>query len=147
MQHIVSERISPVSGSEAVSLSDISAMVGRVAAETIRAPQNLPITDNVAVDGYAITLSALEANPNRWFPVKATVRAGHPFAGHIAAGEAAAVYTGAVLPEGVDCVFMHEDCLLNGHVQIQISGRAGLNIRPAGENLRQGEFALPMGIS
>ena len=146
VQQIVSERISQVSGSEAVSLSDISAMVGRISAETIRAPQNLPITDNVAVDGYAIRLSALEANPKEWFPVKATVRAGHPFAGHIAAGEAAAVYTGAVLPEGVDCVFMHEDCLLkDGQVQIQISGRAGLNIRPAGENLRQGEICIADG--
>ena len=146
VHQIVSERISPADDNETVSLSDISAVVGRVSAETILSPQNLPVTDNVAVDGYAVNLGALEANPNRWFPVKATVRAGHPFSGRIASDEAAAVYTGAVLPKGVDCVFMHEDCLLlDGQVQIQISGRARLNVRPAGENLRQGEICIKDG--
>lgn len=146
VQQVVSKRITPITGSETISVSDVSALLGRVAAETVLASQNLPLTDNVAVDGYAIKLSALKAAPDGWFPITAIIRAGHPFSGEIAPGDAAAVYTGAELPAGVDCVFMHEDCLVrDGQVQIQISGRAGLNVRPAGENLRQGEICVSAG--
>lgn len=124
----------------------VTEALGRVVADTLLAPENLPHTDNVAVDGYAVQLAALEANPQGWFPIVATIRAGHPFDGDIQPGEAAAVYTGGVRPDGVDCVFMHEDCRVEkGHVQIQITGRKGLNIRPAGENLRQGEICVNAG--
>lgn len=139
----VSSHVRPLAAFESVELHQA---LGRVASETIIAPANLPITDNVAVDGYAIKLADLEDNPQKWFSISAVVRAGHPFSGDIKAGEAAAVFTGGVLPAGVDCVFMHEDCLVeNGSVQIQIAGRSGLNIRLAGENLRQGEVCVEAG--
>jgi len=146
VRKIVSGRIVPIDGVEVLPLSNIAKLLGRTAAQTLNAPQNLPLTDNAAVDGYAVKCSTLQADPQRWFPIKATVRAGHPFSGQIGADEAAAVYTGGVMPSGVDCVFMHEDCLVqDGRVQIQIAGRIGLNIRPAGENLHQGEICLSAG--
>lgn len=142
----IADRLIPLSATEAVPLADA---LGRIAAETIHAPANLPAQDNAAVDGYGVRLVELEADPQRWFAITATVKAGHPHEGEIALGCAAALYTGGIMPMGPDCVFMHEVCTLkDGHVQIAPSDkpyRRGLNIRPAGENLRRGEICLGAG--
>lgn len=119
---------------------------GRIAARTYTATANLPATANAAVDGYAVRASELAADPMRWFQIEATVRAGHPHSEPISSGCAAAVYTGAVMPEGPDAVFMHEVCQLkDGMVQFGASAHVGQNIRPAGENVHIGEDLLTAG--
>ena len=108
---------------------------------------DLPQTDNVAVDGYAVEAAFLAAHPGYLFKVAGTARAGHPFAGTAAPGEAVRVFTGAVMPEGPDCVIMHEDC------QISDAGvicgkqlKSGTNMRPAGENIAAGETLAAKGV-
>ena len=56
------------------------------------------------------------------------------------------VFTGAVMPEGPDCVIMHEDCQISD-VGI-ICGKqlkSGTNMRPAGENIAAGETLAAKG--
>ena len=50
------------------------------------------------------------------------------------------------MPDGPDCVAMHEDCNRKGQfVVIQKPLKAGSNMRPPGENLAKGEAVITKG--
>jgi len=120
--------------------------IGRFVASDIISTVNLPSTANAAVDGYAIDAETLAANPDHLFPIAGQARAGHPFAGTIAKDEAVEIYTGAVMPDGVNAVAMHEDCTRHdNHVRLDKMLQSGANNRPAGENLAVGEIILSAG--
>ena len=119
---------------------------GQFAGETLISPLQLPQTANAAVDGVAFLASALSVGPEQSLEICADIRAGHPFAGRIGPGQAARIYTGAVMPEGTDTVAMQEECrFAEGRVFVTRPVRSGMNCRPAGENLQQGEQILTKG--
>ena len=135
--------IVPRRGHESVALH---ASLGRFAATDIISTVNLPPTANAAVDGYAIDAETLAANPDHLFPVIGQARAGHPFDGTITKDEAIEIYTGAVMPAGVNAVALHEDCTRqDNHVRLDKMLQIGANNRPAGENLAVGELILSAG--
>ena len=124
----------------------LSAALGQVLAADLTSPFNLPQTDNAAVDGYAVHADYLAAHPDHLFNIIGTARAGHPFDGSAAPGQAVQVFTGAVMPQGPDCVLMHEDCQISA--EGVICGKLlkpGTNMRPAGENLATGELVAEQG--
>ena len=115
--------------------------LGAVCAEDVTAPHALPPADCAAVDGYAVYTSDLDT-PEA-LPIIGTARAGHPYAGQVSPGQALRIFTGAVMPHGPDCILMHEDCHeKDGQVTTELRLRAGMNIRPRGENLKQGEVLV-----
>ncbi|MCE5202529.1 MAG: molybdopterin molybdotransferase MoeA [Synergistaceae bacterium] len=64
----------------------------------------------------------------------------------ISSGEAAAIPTGGVLPEGTDSVVMLEDtCLTGGWVEVRKGVQSGENIIKAGEEIKVGEQILGRG--
>ncbi len=82
---------------------------GRVLRADVRADRDLPPFDRVTMDGYAIRSSALDAGVRR-FRVKALQAAGmRPFALGSDDGACIEVMTGAVLPDGADCVIAYEE--------------------------------------
>ena len=122
------------------------ASIGRFAASDIVSTVNLPATANAAVDGYAIDAETLAANPDHLFPIAGQARAGHPFTGVVARDDAVEIYTGAIMPDGVNAVAMHEDCTRHdNHVRLDKMLQSGANNRPAGENLAVGEMILSAG--
>ena len=122
------------------------ASIGRFVASDIVSTVNLPATANAAVDGYAIDAETLAANPEHLFPIAGQARAGHPFTGVVAKDEAVEIYTGAIMPDGVNAVAMHEDCTRHdNHVRLDKILQSGANNRPAGENLALGEMILSAG--
>ena len=124
----------------------LSAALGQVLAADLTSPFNLPQTDNAAVDGYAVHADYLAAHPDHLFNIIGTARAGHPFEGKAEPGQAVQVFTGAVMPQGPDCVLMHEDCQISA--EGVICGKLlkpGTNMRPAGENLATGELVAEQG--
>jgi molybdopterin molybdotransferase len=62
---ILRERIRPVVGTETVVLGEC---LGRIVAEPVTSPRNVPATDNAAVDGYAFAFSDYAATGG-FFPV------------------------------------------------------------------------------
>ena len=97
-------------------------------------------------DGYADHADYLAAHPDHLFDIIGTARAGHPFEGKAEPGQAVQVFTGAVMPDGPDCVLMHEDCRISADGVIcgkQL--KTGTNMRPAGENLARGELVAEQG--
>src|SRR5262249_30761406 len=100
---------------------------------------------NSAVDGYAVHGSDLPRGAEKVFPVKGRVAAGVA-AQAAKPGEAVRIFTGAPMPEGADTVFMQEDVRLEGSDVVLPAGlKPGANVRPAGEDIPQGQVALQAG--
>ncbi len=141
---LVADRVPAVTETEIVPLTHAD---GRVIAEELAAPIDLPAFDNSAVDGYAVAHASLAASGETVLPVSGRIAAGHG-AGH-AAGEGVAVriFTGAPMPVGCDTVFMQEDVRLldDGRVSLPAGLKPGANARPKGEDIARGTPALPAG--
>jgi molybdopterin molybdotransferase len=141
----------PAPTSESVSLSDAP---GRVLAEQIRSPINLPVFDNSAMDGYAVraadVASAKPASPVRLrLRLAGKVAAGEAFAGEVTAGACVRLFTGSLLPPGANAVVMQEDTRVDsnapGEVLIIAPARPGDNVRLRGEDVEQGSMLAEAG--
>lgn len=121
---------------------------GRVLAEDLVSLVNHPDQDDTAIDGYACreedTLGASQENPVR-LRVIGESPAGRPFAGRVGKGEAVAVYTGAPIPKGADAVIRVEDTRREGDYVLLFAPASPKDIRPQGDDLREGEVYLRRG--
>jgi molybdopterin molybdotransferase len=142
-ERLIAERVTPVDGRETVSLREA---IGRVLAQDVIAPVNVPPFDNSAVDGFAVRGDDLDPGAEKRFAVIDRVAAGHAATQAAGAGEAIRIFTGAPMPAGADTVFMQEDCRVEGGDVIVPPGlKRGANRRIAGEDMRSGAIALPAG--
>lgn len=117
---------------------------GRVLAEAICAPRDLPPRDNSAMDGYALCL-AQGARAAGWHVVE-SIPAGGEGSRPLAVGEAAKIMTGAPVPAGADTVVPVEDTHRTGEfVEVVRLPTVGAHIRPAGEDVREGQLVIPPG--
>ena len=124
--------------------------LGRVLAEDIISPMNVPPHDNSAMDGFAFDGGLLEGLANDAtveLRIVGTALAGAAWHGSVGAGDAVKIMTGAVMPEGLDTVIPQEFCTVEGE-SVRFPARAlrrGDNRRLAGEDLMQGKPALRRG--
>ncbi|WP_127996445.1 molybdopterin molybdotransferase MoeA [Piscinibacter defluvii] len=132
---------------QAVEKLAIRSALGRVLAEDIVSPIDVPAHDNSAMDGYALRGAELAAAGDSVFGVAGTGFAGAQFDGAVPAGRCLRIMTGAVMPAGLDTVVPQEFCRLEGDRVIVPAGvvRTGDNRRLAGEDLARGEPALKAG--
>lgn len=141
---ILRDRLFAITGEEGVPLAQAA---GRILAEDVAAPRDVPSADNSAVDGYAFAHTSLGDAPLR---VATRIAAGHPDARPLPPGEAARIFTGALMPAGADTVAMQEDCRAfekDGAQWVEIPPglKLGANRRRAGEDLRAGEVLVTPG--
>ncbi|WP_419833629.1 molybdopterin molybdotransferase MoeA [Endozoicomonas atrinae] len=134
--------VKPVSGTETVSLED---SLGRVLAEHIVSPINVPSHDNSAMDGYALILKDLQNHDT--LPLAGQSLAGHPFSEEIPAGHCIRIMTGASIPKGADVVIMQEqtETTDQGIHFLQKPEKIGNNIRKAGEDIPEGSRVFTPG--
>lgn len=125
----------------ATSQCAVREALGRVLADDLVVPRDMPDLPRSAVDGFAV-----QAGPTREFKVVMEVRAGVLPIAPLAAGEAAAIMTGAVIPTGADCVVMIEDCLLDGdQLRTPNNLEPGSLINPIGDEIKAGEIFATAG--
>lgn len=141
----VDEALSRILGSVDTTPSIISRplieVLGCVLAEDLVSPISVPANDNSAMDGYAIR----SAEAGQALPVSQRIPAGS-VGTYLEEGTAARIFTGAEIPPGADAVVMQENCLeVPGGVSVQGQVTAGENIRPRGQDIRQGELVLSAG--
>ena len=118
----------------------------RISYKKIDSKLNLPSTANSAVDGYGISSATYFNNPKTEFIVIGIAKAGHPFTKKILPGQAVEIYTGAIMPKGIDTIVMHEKCeRINHKVKIKEHIKTNQNMRPVGENLKKGESVVNKG--
>ncbi|GAA4891586.1 bifunctional molybdopterin-guanine dinucleotide biosynthesis adaptor protein MobB/molybdopterin molybdotransferase MoeA [Ferrimonas pelagia] len=119
--------------------------VNRVLADDAISPINVPQHTNSAMDGYAIALDEAHQSGRR-YPVVAEIFAGYAYDGTLQPGEAVKIMTGAPIPAGADTVIMRELAQEHdGQVQFEGPLERGQNVRPAGEDIAQGQSALGAG--
>jgi len=142
-ERLITERVTPVDGRDSVPLREAP---GRVLAENIVAPVNVPPFDNSAVDGFAVRGDDLDQNAERRLAIVDRATAGHAAQHAVKTGQAVRIFTGAPMPAGADTVFMQEDCRIEGDCVVVPPGlQRGANRRLAGEDIRAGAIALPAG--
>lgn len=135
--------IEPVRGVERVNVRQA---LGRILAEPILSPLDVPAHDNSAMDGYAVRATDLPESGDKTFQVLGTAFAGHPFPGPVGANECVQIMTGAPIPAGADTVVIQEQVQRDGElVRIRSGEKAGQNVRRAGEDLAQGQVVLEAG--
>ncbi len=139
---LLRDRLRPVTGAETVPLAQ---SMGRVLAEDVEAQRSNPPQPNTAVDGYGFAGPA--ADGAQVMPLtEGRAAAGIPFDGSVPAGHALRILTGAALPESVDTVVLEEDVTVqDGHIAFHGPMKKGANTRRAGEDVAQGDTALPAG--
>ncbi len=117
----------------------------RVLAEDLRAPFDVPPTDNSAVDGYAVASSDLPAEGRRSLAVIADLPAGSVFDRPVRSGQTVRIMTGAPMPPGLDTVAPQEDVERVGSEARIPPIAKGTNVRLRGEDVRAGDIVLQAG--
>lgn len=124
----------------------VTASSGRILSEDVRAPWDLPLWDNSAMDGYAVRSSDCRG------PVTLTISgyqsAGGPGGPRVDPGCAVKIMTGSPIPEGCDAVVPFEEAEESGGtVTIRAAVRTRAHIRFRGEDVKKGVLVLPAGTT
>ena len=139
----IQSAIRPVACIETVAIRD---GLGRVIAESVISPLDVPPHTNSAMDGYAVRSSDLADKDDCLLKVIGTAWAGKPFDGAVKNGEAVRIMTGAVVPDDTDTVVIQENVVREGDtIRPGTGNRQGQNVRKAGEDLRKGQTVLAPG--
>jgi len=120
--------------------------LGRVLAQEIRANRDLPPFDVSAMDGFALR-SADVVNAPAQLAIIEDIKAGDLPTQTVAAGQCARIMTGAPMPPGADAVIRVEDTqeVSANRVQINKPVKPKNDVRPQGENMRDGDVVLTVG--
>lgn len=143
-QEFLDRLVTRVRETQTLSLRDA---LGRVNANDVVSPQNVPSSDNSAMDGFALSGAELLLDAPTSLKVCGTAFAGQPFEGEVTAGHCLRIMTGAVMPSGCDTVVPQEFVQVVNTLVAVPAGvvRIGDNRRLAGEDLARGEVALKAG--
>lgn len=141
-QQIVLQGVAPI-GVETVPLVDA---LHRVIAEAVTSPRDIPLTDNSAMDGYAVRHHDVEgasAEQPAVLDVVDILPAGKTPQRQVAAGQAIKIMTGASMPAGADTVIQVEHTNASDRqVEIYQAPRAGSHLRRRGEDIQRGECVI-----
>jgi molybdopterin molybdotransferase len=140
----VLERVEPLAVREQLA---VKGTLGRILADDVRAPFDIPPLANSARDGYALRGADLVSTGSVHLRVVAEVPAGQYCDTEIKAGETARIFTGAPLPPGADTVVMQEHVQRHDEVVEVPAGavKAFDNVRPRGEDVETGAVVLERG--
>jgi len=117
---------------------------GRWAAEEVVARRTQPAADLSMMDGYAIRFADM---PGPWIVIGES-RAGAGFNGRVGEGQAARIFTGALVPEGADAILVQEEARRDGETLL-LAGegppRAGAHVRQRGLDFASGDTLIEVG--
>ncbi len=134
------ESVTVTSATETLPLAD---SLGRVLSTDIRSTCDVPPAANSAMDGYCLRFEDFKAGVQ--YQVSQRIPAGvapEP----IELGTVARIFTGAELPPNADTVVMQEDVTATEEgVFINSDPKQGQNVRPAGQDIEQGQVVLSAG--
>lgn len=131
--------------------------LGQVLAEDAVSRYDIPPLDNSAMDGYAVRTESIRGASQEspvTLKVIGTVAAGYLPEHTVAPGTAVRIMTGAPIPDGANAVVPFEDTdeverrnagESLSEISIRIDVGTGADIRPAGEDIRQGQLVLDKG--
>ncbi len=132
----------PLLPHESVSIQEV---VGRVLAEEVRAPWDMPQWDNSAMDGFAVR--AEDCGPSKPLLIEGYIPAGATAEGvSVGPGRAVRIMTGAPTPVGCDTIVPVEETEeTDGQVVIEGRIKVGDHIRVRGEDVQKGALVIAVG--
>ena len=123
---------------------EILSTVGRVLAEDVIAPWDMPLWDNTAMDGYAV--HAADCPAGATLKIVGFLPAGAHMNSELERGTAVKIMTGAPIPPGADAVVPYEETEeQDDQVVIKSAVKQRDHIRFTGEDVKSGETVLPQG--
>ena len=144
-REVIARFLSPVTATERLN---VRATLGRVLAEDVVSPLNVPAHDNSAMDGYAVRFADLKLDGEITLKVAGSSFAGAPFQGTVGAGQCVRIMTGGVVPNGADTIVMQEHVKADqDRITVGKGHRKGQSLRRAGEDLATGQIALKRGLA
>ena len=121
--------------------TDIDMSLNKVLAEDIMSPINMPPFRQSAMDGYAIKLT----DSNSYKLVEES-KAGDGKKIQLEEGQAARIFTGALVPDDADTVVIQEHVKRsNSTIVINKLPIRFSNVRPTGEQVKKGEIVMKKG--
>lgn len=136
----ISTQVSAHGRTETINIAD---SLNRIVAEDIVAAVNVPPQDNSAMDGYAVRAADL---PSSSLTVIGESFAGHPFSEALAPHTCVRIMTGAIVPQGADCIVMQEEAVrYDSTVEITKAHAPQQFIRQAGSDISLGATVLTKG--
>jgi molybdopterin molybdotransferase len=125
---------------------NLGASLNRILAAPVVSQLDFPHWDNAAMDGYAVRFADVAAAPVVLTIVE-EIAAGYQPQIPVGAGEAARIFTGAVMPEGADTVVMQENTQREGDtVRILQAPRQGEAVRDRASFYQAGQPLLLPGV-
>ncbi len=147
-ESIILDLVKPLQETEIITLEQA---LGRILATPVISNLDFPYWDNSAMDGYAVKFSDVcAASPEN--PIELTIvseiPAGIAPTTCIQRGQAARIFTGAMLPDGADTIVIQENTQREGnHVRVLSAATSlGEFVRRKGEFYRAGTPLLNPGI-
>jgi molybdopterin molybdotransferase len=128
----------------ATEMLALAQALGRVTAEEVFSPRDLPGWDNSAMDGYALRAFDVPEQGG-YLEVVGRIAAGHSTDVPLQPGQAVRIFTGAPLPPGADSVVPQERCRVYGQRIWCPPLRLGEHVRKRGEELQRGQRVLSAG--
>lgn len=139
-RQIILDQARPL-GKECVSLAEAC---GRVLAEAVCAPWDLPAWDNSAMDGFAVR--SRDCRAAKPLQVSGYIPAGAPARERVEQGGAIRIMTGAPLPAGADAVVPVEEVAeADGWITLTARVGPGQHIRRQGEDVARGKPFMAAG--
>lgn len=119
----------------------VSESLGFVLFENVKSPIDMPPFRQSAMDGYAINMhDSLE------YSLVGEVKAGDGHQLELNSGEAVRIFTGAPVPDSANAIAIQEKVEANGNqLKLKDAVNKNDNIRPLGEQVKKGHFALKKG--
>lgn len=112
-----------------------------VLSQAVYSPINMPPFRQSAMDGFALCVhDALE------YDIIGEIKAGDAHQTALLPGQAIKIFTGAAVPDSAQAVIQIEKVLVKEAVlQLQELPKFGVNVRPIGEQISEGDLALEKG--
>lgn len=139
----VKNLVTPIMSQRCVTIREA---LGKILADDVTSPLNVPPFVNSAMDGYAMSSNDLIPPDDIRLKVIGQSFAGQPFNGQIKTGECVRIMTGAVVPEGADTVIMQEHAEIDGDkIKIDDSHKKNQNVRHPGDDFFVGDTIISAG--
>ncbi len=142
-ESLILSLVQPLTEAETLPLAKAA---GRVLAEPVSSPLDFPHWDNSAMDGYAVRHADVQQRPTQLSVIE-EIPAGTRPQKTIQPGQAARIFTGAMLPDGADTIVIQEDTTReDDRVAVRSTPELGAFVRRRGAFHKAGERLLPAGV-
>ena len=150
-ESIIINLVTSLNSNQDLEVVDLEAANGRILAQSVKGKFDIPHWDNSAMDGYAVCYQDVK-NCNKQQPaileVVTEIAAGDRPQTEIKLGQAARIFTGAMLPPGADTIVIQENTVReDDRVSILEAPELGEFVRHQGTFYQAGSPLLETGIT